>query len=83
MRDREDQRIVKVSLSNEGQEMMRSLQPVVEVFNGQLLPGQERQEFLEDLQRFIARVSPFVPDSAERFENLRAHQEERQERGKR
>jgi MarR family transcriptional regulator, organic hydroperoxide resistance regulator len=79
IRDREDQRAVKVSLTREGREIMRSLQPVVEVFNGQLLPGQERQVFLEYLQRFIARVSPFVPDSAERFGNLRAHQEERQE----
>jgi DNA-binding MarR family transcriptional regulator len=73
VRDREDQRVVKVSLSEEGQEMVRSLQPVVEGFNGQLLPGPQRQAFIEDLQRFIARVSTVVPDSAERFGFLREH----------
>jgi hypothetical protein len=56
--------------------MRRSLQPVVEVFHGQLLSGQERQEVLENLQRFIAHVSPFVPDSDERFRNFRVQQEE-------
>ena len=73
VRDREDQRVVKVSLSEEGQEMVRSLQPVVEGFNGQLLPGPQRQAFIEDLQRFIARVSTVVPDSAGRFGFLREH----------
>lgn len=73
VRDREDQRVVKVSLSEEGQEIMRSLQPVVEVFNEQLLPGSQRQMFLEDLQRFIARVSTIVPESAGRFGFLREH----------
>ena len=73
MRDREDQRVVKVSLSEEGQEIMRSLQLVVEAFNEQLLPGQERQAFLEDLQRFIARVSTLVPESVGRFGFLREH----------
>src|SRR5712691_9059108 len=71
VRDREDQRIVKVSLSEEGREIMRSLQLVVEAFNEQLLPGQERQAFIEDLQRFIARVSTRVPESAGRFGFLR------------
>jgi len=73
VRDREDQRVVKVSLSEEGQEIMRSLQPVVEVFNEQLLPGSQRQMFLEDLQRFIARVSTIVPESPGRFGFLREH----------
>jgi len=73
VRDREDQRRVSVSLSEEGQEIMRSLQVVVEAFNEQLLPGQERQIFLEDLQRFAARVSPLVPESAGRFGFIREH----------
>src|SRR5215469_9641891 len=42
VRDREDQRIVKVLLSEEGQKIMHSLLPVFEAFNEQLLPGQER-----------------------------------------
>ena len=71
VRDREDQRRVSVSLSEEGREIMRSLQPVFEAFNEQLLPGQERQALLEELQRFVARVSPFVPESAGRFGLLR------------
>lgn len=73
MRSREDQRVVKVSLSEEGQEIMRALQAVVEVFNEQLLPAQERQAFIEDLQRFVACVSPLVPESAGRFGFLRGH----------
>ena len=73
VRDREDQRLVKVSLSEEGREIMRTLQPVFDAFNEQLLSGQERQAFLEDLQRFVARVSPLVPESAERFGLLREH----------
>jgi hypothetical protein len=72
VRDREDQRVVKVSLSQEGQEIVCSLQPVVEAFNGQLLPGPQRQAFIEDLQRFITRVSPLVPESAGRFGFLSA-----------
>src|SRR5215469_16907114 len=73
VRDREDQRIVKVSLSEEGQEIMRSLQVVVEAFNEQLLPGQERQTFIEDLQHFAARASTLVPESAGRFGFIREH----------
>src|SRR6266851_10424204 len=71
VRDREDQRIVKVSLSEEGQGIMRTLQPVFEAFNEQLLPGPQRQAFLEDLQHFVARVSTLVPESAGRFGFLR------------
>jgi len=77
VRDREDQRVVKVSLSEEGQEIMRSLQPVVEAFNEQLLPGPQRQAFIEDLQRFSARASTLVPESAGRFGFLREHLEHR------
>ena len=73
VRDREDQRRVSVSLSEEGREIMRTLQPVFEAFNEQLLPGQERQALLEDLQRFVARISPLVPESAGRFGWLREH----------
>ena len=71
VRDREDQRIVKVLLSEEGQEIMHSLQPVFEAFNEQLLPVQERQTFIEELQRFVARTSTLVPESAGRFSLLR------------
>jgi len=85
VRDREDQRIVKVSLSEEGQGIMRTLQPVFESFNEQLLPGQERQAFLEDLQHFVSRVSTLVPESAGRFGFIREHlgYGEREKRSKR
>lgn len=73
IRDREDQRIVKVLLSKEGQEIMRTLQPVFEAFQEHVLPGQERHAFLEELQRFVARVSPFVPENAGRFGFVREH----------
>ncbi|HKV01947.1 MAG TPA: hypothetical protein VJQ26_07470 [Ktedonobacteraceae bacterium] len=62
-------------LSKEGQEIVRSLRPVVEVFNGQLFSGPQRQAFIGDLQRFIARVSTLVPESAGRFGFLREHLE--------
>lgn len=75
VRDREDQRIVKVSLSEEGQEIMCSLQPVFEAFNEQLLPAQERQAFIESLQRFSARAATLVPESAGRFGFMREHLE--------
>src|SRR6266849_4398473 len=39
VRDREDQRVVKVSLSEEGHSIMSTLQSAVEAFNEQLLPG--------------------------------------------
>lgn len=73
VRDREDQRVVKVSLSEEGQSIMRTLQPVFEAFQEQLLPSQERQAFLADLQQFVSRVSTLVPESAGRFGFLREH----------
>jgi DNA-binding MarR family transcriptional regulator len=73
VRDREDQRVVKVSLSEEGQGIVRSLQSVVEIFTEQLLPGSQRQALIENLQRFIARVSLVVPESAGRFGFLREH----------
>jgi DNA-binding MarR family transcriptional regulator len=73
VRDREDQRIVKVSLSEEGQQIMRSLQLVVEEFNEQLLPGPQRQAFMGELQRFFARVSTLMPESAGRFGFIREH----------
>lgn len=84
VRDCEDQRIVKVSLSEEGQGIMCTLQPVFEAFNEQLLPGQERQAFLEDLQHFVSRVSTLVPESAGRFGFIREHlgYEEREKRPK-
>jgi DNA-binding MarR family transcriptional regulator len=68
VRAREDQRVVRVSLSAEGQAIVRSLLPVVEEFLEQLLPGLQRQVFIEDLQRFVARVSTLVPESAGRFD---------------
>lgn len=73
VRDREDQRVVKVSLSEEGQRIMQTLQPVFEAFQEQLLPRQERQAFVEDLQQFVARVSTLVPESAGRFGFFREH----------
>jgi DNA-binding MarR family transcriptional regulator len=65
--DREDRRVVKVSLTAEGQDIVRSLDPVVAAFNERLLPGDQRQALLEQLQHLIARVSEVMPDMGNRL----------------
>jgi DNA-binding MarR family transcriptional regulator len=71
--DREDRRVVKVSLTAEGQDIIHSLDPVVAAFNEQLLSHDQRQVFLAQLQHLIARISAVAPDTGTRFCFLREH----------
>jgi DNA-binding MarR family transcriptional regulator len=71
MRDREDERVVNVLLTTEGQDIVRSLVPLVAEFHEQVLPGNERQMLLERLRHLIAQVSTVAPEAGERFRLLR------------
>lgn len=64
---REDRRIVTVSLTPEGQDIIRSLEPVVAEFNERLLSKDQRQALLEQLYHLIAAVSTVAPDTGNRF----------------
>lgn len=71
--DREDRRVVNVSLTAEGQDIVHSLQPVVAEFNERILSGDQRQAFLEQLQHIIANVSTGEPGTGDRFGLLSEH----------
>lgn len=73
VRSREDERVVEISLTAEGQDILRSLNPIVMQFHEQVLPDDQRQALVEQLQQFIARVSLVVPDAGERFDSLLEH----------
>ena len=83
VRSREDERFVEVSLSAEGRDIFRSLNPIVEQFHEQVLPGDQRQHLFEHLQQFIARVSMVAPDAGDRFGSLleRIRGQEHQQEG--
>ena len=73
VRSREDERVVEVSLTAEGRDIVRSLHPIVEHFHQQVLPDDQRQALVEPLQQFIARVSLVAPDAGDRFDSLLKH----------
>ncbi|HEX6554249.1 MAG TPA: MarR family transcriptional regulator [Ktedonobacteraceae bacterium] len=73
VRSREDERVVEVSLTAEGRDIVRSLHPIVEQFHQQVLPHDQRHILLEPLQQFIARVSLVAPDAGDRFDSLLKH----------
>lgn len=68
--DREDRRVVKIYLTAEGHDILRSLDPVVAAFNERVLPLDQRQAFFEQLQQLIAAVSTLAPDVGNRFSFL-------------
>ena len=73
VRSREDERFVEVSLTAEGRDILRSLNPIVEQFHEQVLPGDQRQHLSEHLQQFIAQVSTVAPGAGDRFGSLIEH----------
>ena len=73
VRDRDDQRVVKVSLTAEGQDIARSLGPVLAAFHERLLPGPQRQVLVEQLQHFIALMTTEVPQTADGLDPLGDH----------
>ncbi|MBV9689281.1 MAG: ATP-binding cassette domain-containing protein [Ktedonobacteraceae bacterium] len=76
IRDREDQRVVKVFLTSEGQDIIRSLDQVVTAFNEQVLPGDQQQGFLKQLHHLIARVSTVTPGAGDRFGLLKDYMQQ-------
>lgn len=66
--DHEDRRVVNVSLTAEGQDILRSLEPEVAAFNERLLPDDQRQALFEQLQHLLARISEVVPGMGNRFD---------------
>lgn len=65
--DREDRRVVKVYVTAEGQDIIRSLDPIVAEFTERLLPADQRQSFFAQLRELIARVSTLAPGAGDRF----------------
>ena len=70
-RDRQDERVVNVLLTAEGQDIYRSLDPVVVQFHEQVLPADQRQPLLEHLHHLIAQISTVAPGAGDRFSLLR------------
>jgi DNA-binding MarR family transcriptional regulator len=71
--DREDRRVVKVSLTAEGENILRFLTPVVEIFQQRMLQGlseAEKQTFLENLQRIIVNLTDVAEGTGDRFRLL-------------
>jgi DNA-binding MarR family transcriptional regulator len=73
VRSREDERVVEISLTAEGRDIFRSLNPIVVQFHEQVLPDDQRQALIKHLQQFIARVSMVAPDAGDRFSSLLEH----------
>lgn len=78
--DREDRRVVNISLTAEGQDIINSLNPVVAAFDEQIFPRDQQQAFFAQLNRLLARVSMVVPEAEGRFdfaiESLRQQEHE-------
>jgi DNA-binding MarR family transcriptional regulator len=71
--DREDRRVVKVYLTPEGQDIIRSLDPVVAAFNERIVPRDQWQAFFEQLQQLIATVETVAPGAKSRFSLFKKH----------
>lgn len=74
--DREDRRVVKVSLTAEGESILRTLNPAVEAFNQGMLQGfseAERDTFLANLQRIIVNLTNVAEGTGDRFRLLPGH----------
>ena len=74
--DREDRRIVKVYLTDEGRSITQSLYPIVMSFGDEMLrdfPQEEREHFLLMLQRIIANLSDSELGTGDRFKLLPEH----------
>ncbi len=72
--DREDRRIVKVYLTAEGQDLVRSLDSVITTFNERPFQGfshEERQTFLEQLHRILINLSDDADEHASLFNSFR------------
>jgi DNA-binding MarR family transcriptional regulator len=71
--DREDRRVVKVYLTDEGRDISNTLAPLVEYFDQSMKRGfseGEMERFLAQLQQIIANVSEMGPGLGDRFSLL-------------
>jgi DNA-binding MarR family transcriptional regulator len=71
--DREDRRVVKVYLTNEGRDISQTLAAAVESFEQSLRRGfaeGEMDRLLADLQRLVTNASEIVGDAGKRFDLL-------------
>lgn len=71
--DREDRRVVRVYLTNEGRDIMQSLLPIIQSFNDEMLGGfstSETQMLLSMLRRLIANISDETLGTGDRFNLL-------------
>jgi DNA-binding MarR family transcriptional regulator len=59
--DRDDRRLVKVSLTTEGRRIVRSLNPVMAQINDRLLPPDQAPAFVMQLKELIVRASALAP----------------------
>jgi DNA-binding MarR family transcriptional regulator len=67
VRDQGDQRVVTVSLTTEGQDIICTLNPLVALFNEQVFPTEQRQVLLAQLRQLVASVSEIAPDVGDRL----------------
>jgi DNA-binding MarR family transcriptional regulator len=74
--DREDRRVVKVYLTNEGREMLPFLFATVTKFNEitiQDFSPEEEKDLVAKMQRIIANMSAVAPGMGDRFHLLPGH----------
>jgi DNA-binding MarR family transcriptional regulator len=62
--DADDRRVVKVSLTAEGRDIVQSLNPLMAAFNRQLMPPDEAQAFMHGLKTLIDRATALTPAKA-------------------
>ena len=74
--NREDRRVVKVYLTNEGREIMPALSAAVTQFNATMMQGfsaDEEKDLLEKMQQLIANLAAVAPGTGDRFHLLPVH----------
>ena len=68
--DREDRRVVKVYLTAEGEAIVKTLNPKVAAFNGEMLADfseGDREVFLKQLQHIIVNLTDASGETGDRF----------------
>ena len=74
--DREDRRVVKVYLTDEGREIMPTLFDAVTQFNATMAQGfssDEQKDLVEKMQQLIANLGAVAPGTGDRFHLLPGH----------
>lgn len=82
--DREDRRVVKVYLTDEGREIMPALFAAVTQFNATMMQSfssAEQKDFLEKIQQLIANLGAVAPGTGDRFHLLPGHVFENEMKG--